>query len=124
MRRQDNDIGHAISDQIAPVQFNRDSVESWNSRINTRLHTLIANQGTTHHNPLHFSSESFPGLPSSFKSRFNMGQLSQEERELPRTFGLWSGISVGWLTVNSFGGLSFILFVSLSAGGLPTLVYG
>ncbi|KAM5349527.1 hypothetical protein ACJ41O_006032 [Fusarium nematophilum] len=50
--------------------------------------------------------------------------LSKAEQELPRTFGLWSGISVGWLTINSFGGLSFILFVSLSAGGLPSLFYG
>ncbi|CAI6089038.1 unnamed protein product [Clonostachys chloroleuca] len=31
---------------------------------------------------------------------------------LPSTFGLWSGISVGWLTVNAFGGLSFILIAS------------
>uniref|UniRef100_A0A8H7K3Z7 Uncharacterized protein n=1 Tax=Bionectria ochroleuca TaxID=29856 RepID=A0A8H7K3Z7_BIOOC len=34
---------------------------------------------------------------------------------LPSTFGLWSGISVGWLTVNAFGGLSFILFVSIAS---------
>lgn len=53
-----------------------------------------------------------------------MGELTHDDQQLPRTFGLWSGISVGWLTINSFGGLSFILFVSLSAGGLPTLVYG
>ncbi|KAJ4050876.1 hypothetical protein NW756_003976 [Fusarium oxysporum] len=45
-------------------------------------------------------------------------------QHLPHTFGLWSGISIGWLTINSFGGISFILFISLSAGGLPTLVYG
>ncbi|RBQ78731.1 hypothetical protein FVER14953_04316 [Fusarium verticillioides] len=45
-------------------------------------------------------------------------------QHLPQTFGLWSGISIGWLTINSFGGISFILFISLSAGGLPTLVYG
>ena len=44
--------------------------------------------------------------------------------QLPHTFGLWSGISVGWLTLNVFGGMSFILFVGLSAGGIPTILYG
>ncbi|VUC32522.1 unnamed protein product [Clonostachys rosea] len=36
-------------------------------------------------------------------------------QHLPNTFGLWSGISVGWLTVNAFGGLSFILFDSIAS---------
>ncbi|SCV36466.1 uncharacterized protein FFB14_06113 [Fusarium fujikuroi] len=45
-------------------------------------------------------------------------------QHLPHSFGLWSGISIGWLTINSFDGISFILFISLSAGGLPTLIYG
>ncbi|KAF5654042.1 choline transporter [Fusarium sp. NRRL 25303] len=49
---------------------------------------------------------------------------SSQGQHLPHTFGLWSGISIGWLTINSFGGISFILFISLSAGGLPTLIYG
>lgn len=44
--------------------------------------------------------------------------------QLPHTFGLWSGISVGWLTLNVFGGMSFILFVGLSAGGIPAILYG
>lgn len=49
---------------------------------------------------------------------------NQLERALEDTFGLWSAVSLGWLTVNVFGGLSFILFVGLSAGGLPVLLYG
>ncbi|KAL2838651.1 amino acid/polyamine transporter I [Aspergillus pseudoustus] len=40
------------------------------------------------------------------------------------SFGLWSGISLGWLSLNAFGGISFILFVGLSAGGLPAILYG
>lgn len=44
--------------------------------------------------------------------------------ELPKTFGLWSGLSIGWNTINVFGGMSFILFVGLSAGGMPTVLYG
>ncbi|KAK3618903.1 hypothetical protein LTR22_026194 [Elasticomyces elasticus] len=43
---------------------------------------------------------------------------------IPKTFGLWSGISLGWLTLNVFGGMSFIMFVGLSAGGIPTILYG
>ncbi|KAL3455343.1 amino acid/polyamine transporter I [Aspergillus heterothallicus] len=39
-------------------------------------------------------------------------------------FGLWSAVSLGWLTLNAFGALSFILFVGLSAGGLPSILYG
>ncbi|KAH8686262.1 hypothetical protein BGZ61DRAFT_479377 [Ilyonectria robusta] len=53
-----------------------------------------------------------------------MSPTTMQEDHLPHTFGLWSGISVGWLTLNVFGGLSFILFVSLSAGGTPALLYG
>ncbi|KAH7009659.1 amino acid/polyamine transporter I [Ilyonectria destructans] len=53
-----------------------------------------------------------------------MSPTTMQEDHLPHTFGLWSGISVGWLTLNVFGGLSFILFVSLSAGGIPALLYG
>lgn len=48
----------------------------------------------------------------------------EKEKHLPQTFGLWSGISLGWLTLNVFGGMSFILFVGLSAGGLPAILYG
>lgn len=48
----------------------------------------------------------------------------QAENALENTFGLWSAVSLGWLTLNVFGGLSFILFVGLSAGGLPVLLYG
>lgn len=44
--------------------------------------------------------------------------------ELPKTFGLWSGLSIGWNTMNVFSGMSFILFVDLSAGGMPTVLYG
>lgn len=47
----------------------------------------------------------------------NMGENSQ-------LFGLWSAISLGWLTLNVFGGTSFIMFVGLSAGGVPALLYG
>lgn len=43
---------------------------------------------------------------------------------LEDTFGPWSAISLGWLTINVFGGMSFALFVSLSAGGVPVLLYG
>lgn len=48
----------------------------------------------------------------------------QAENALEDTFGLWSAVSLGWLTLNVFGGLSFILFVGLAAGGLPVLLYG
>lgn len=48
----------------------------------------------------------------------------QVESVLEDTFGLWSAVSLGWLTLNVFGGMSFILFVGLSAGGLPVLLYG
>lgn len=48
----------------------------------------------------------------------------QVEKALEDTFGLWSAVSLGWLTLNVFGGLSFILFIGLSAGGLPVLLYG
>ncbi|KAJ5398806.1 Amino acid/polyamine transporter I [Penicillium sp. CMV-2018d] len=41
---------------------------------------------------------------------------SELSDELPKTFGLWSGLSIGWNTINVFGGMSFILFVGLSAG--------
>ncbi|KAK9238964.1 choline transport protein [Lipomyces kononenkoae] len=44
--------------------------------------------------------------------------------QIPHTFGLWSAISLGWLTLNVFGGMSFILFVGLAAGGLPAILYG
>jgi hypothetical protein len=44
--------------------------------------------------------------------------------QVPSSFGLWSAISLGWLTLNAFGGISFILFVGLSAGGLPAILYG
>lgn len=43
---------------------------------------------------------------------------------MPKTFGLWSALSLGWLTLNAFGGMSFILFVGLNAGGIPTILYG
>lgn len=49
---------------------------------------------------------------------------SELSDELPKTFGLWSGLSIGWNTINVFGGMSFILFVGLSAGGMPTVLYG
>ncbi|CEL05867.1 hypothetical protein ASPCAL06979 [Aspergillus calidoustus] len=44
--------------------------------------------------------------------------------QVPSSFGLWSAISLGWLSLNAFGGMSFILFVGLSAGGLPAILYG
>lgn len=49
---------------------------------------------------------------------------SEVADELPKTFGLWSGLSIGWNTINVFGGMSFILVVGLSAGGMPTVLYG
>ncbi|CRG89732.1 Choline transport protein [Talaromyces islandicus] len=42
----------------------------------------------------------------------------------PKLFGLWSAISLGWLTLNVFGGMSIIMFVGLSAGGVPAIIYG
>ncbi|KAE8327938.1 amino acid/polyamine transporter I [Aspergillus sergii] len=42
----------------------------------------------------------------------------------PPMFGLWSAISLGWLTLNVFGGMSFILFIGLTAGGMPAILYG
>ncbi|KAK1853742.1 choline transport protein [Colletotrichum chrysophilum] len=53
-----------------------------------------------------------------------MSQVETPSDHLPHTFGLWSGISIGWLTLNVFGGMSFILFVGLSAGGIPAILYG
>ncbi|KAI9928663.1 hypothetical protein ASPWEDRAFT_168636 [Aspergillus wentii DTO 134E9] len=50
--------------------------------------------------------------------------MSLGKSEQKPTFGIWSAISLGWLTVNVFGGMSFIIFVGLSAGGLPALLYG
>lgn len=48
----------------------------------------------------------------------------QVENALEESFGLWSAISLGWLTMNVFGGMSFAFYVSLSAGGIPVLLYG
>lgn len=48
---------------------------------------------------------------------------SELSDELPKTFGLWSGLSIGWNTINVFGGMPFILFVGLPAGGIPTVLY-
>ncbi|KAH6685854.1 amino acid/polyamine transporter I, partial [Plectosphaerella plurivora] len=53
-----------------------------------------------------------------------MSSIDAPGDQLPHTFGLWSGISIGWLTMNVFGGMSFILFVGLSAGGIPAILYG
>ncbi|CAI0648713.1 unnamed protein product [Colletotrichum noveboracense] len=53
-----------------------------------------------------------------------MSQVESSSDHLPHTFGLWSGISIGRLTLNVFGGMSFILFVGLSAGGIPAILYG
>ena len=39
-------------------------------------------------------------------------------------FGLWSAIGLGWLTLNAFGTLSFIIVVGLPAGGIPVILYG
>ncbi|OOF95246.1 hypothetical protein ASPCADRAFT_5773 [Aspergillus carbonarius ITEM 5010] len=50
--------------------------------------------------------------------------LDAGENPTPQLFGLWSAISLGWLTLNVFGGVSFIMFVGLSAGGLPAILYG
>lgn len=50
--------------------------------------------------------------------------MDSQSKDLPKTFGLWSGISLGWQTLNVFGGMSFILSVGLSAGGFPTILYG
>ncbi|KAL4902152.1 amino acid/polyamine transporter I [Aspergillus multicolor] len=44
--------------------------------------------------------------------------------QIPSSFGLWSAIGLGWLTLNAFGGISYILFVGLSAGGMPAIIYG
>lgn len=49
---------------------------------------------------------------------------SLENNNTPRLFGLWSAISLGWLTLNVFGGMSIIMFVGLSAGGIPAILYG
>ncbi|PLB50744.1 amino acid transporter [Aspergillus steynii IBT 23096] len=53
-----------------------------------------------------------------------MQPSDSSQNELPTTFSVWSGISMGWNTINSFRGLSFMLFIGLAAGGLPGLLYG
>ncbi|GKZ64478.1 hypothetical protein AnigIFM50267_005543 [Aspergillus niger] len=51
--------------------------------------------------------------------------MSLEPRvESPQLFGLWSAIGLGWLTLNVFGTLSFIIVVGLPAGGVPVILYG
>ncbi|KAJ4129601.1 hypothetical protein NW754_003883 [Fusarium falciforme] len=53
-----------------------------------------------------------------------MASQKQETEGLHQSFGLWSAISLGWLTLNVFGGMSFIIFFGLSAGGIPAILYG
>ncbi|KAK9371393.1 choline transport protein [Lipomyces kononenkoae] len=53
-----------------------------------------------------------------------MSSMETGNAHKPHTFGLWSAISLGWLTLNVFGGMSFILFVGLAAGGVPAILYG
>ncbi|PYH77017.1 hypothetical protein BO82DRAFT_406628 [Aspergillus uvarum CBS 121591] len=48
----------------------------------------------------------------------------QPESHSPHIFGLWSAIGLGWLTLNVFGTLSFIIVVGLPAGGVPVILYG
>ncbi|KAE8343714.1 hypothetical protein BDV24DRAFT_149334 [Aspergillus arachidicola] len=48
----------------------------------------------------------------------------EPEAQSPHIFGLWSAIGLGWLTLNVFGGLSFIIVVGLPAGGVPVILYG
>ena len=45
------------------------------------------------------------------------------ENKGPGMFGMWSAISLGWLTLNVFGGMSFNMFVGLIAGGIPVILY-
>ncbi|KAJ0414466.1 amino acid/polyamine transporter I [Aspergillus carlsbadensis] len=56
-------------------------------------------------------------MAMTFTAEDGLGQVES-------SFGLWSAISLGWLSLNAFGGISFILFVGLSAGGLPAILYG
>jgi choline transport protein len=44
--------------------------------------------------------------------------------ETSHIFGPWSAIGLGWLTLNAFGTLSFIIVVGLPAGGVPVILYG
>ncbi|KAM6506660.1 hypothetical protein FSOLCH5_013635 [Fusarium solani] len=53
-----------------------------------------------------------------------MASQKHETEGLHQSFGLWSAISLGWLTLNVFGGMSFIIFFGLSAGGIPAILYG
>ncbi|KAF5009103.1 hypothetical protein FDECE_4655 [Fusarium decemcellulare] len=53
-----------------------------------------------------------------------MTLTTQNSEPMTKTFGLWSAISLGWLTLNVYGGMSFIIFFGLSAGGLPAILYG
>lgn len=53
-----------------------------------------------------------------------MVSANMETERLHQTFGLWSAIGLGWLTLNVFGGMSFIIFFGLSAGGIPAVLYG
>ncbi|RAH67275.1 uncharacterized protein BO66DRAFT_441236 [Aspergillus aculeatinus CBS 121060] len=48
----------------------------------------------------------------------------EPETQSPHIFGLWSAIGLGWLTLNVFGTLSFIIVVGLPAGGVPVILYG
>jgi len=50
--------------------------------------------------------------------------LELQGEHIPHTFGLWGAVSLGWLTINVFGGMSFIIFFGLSAGGIPVVLYG
>lgn len=61
-----------------------------------------------------------------FRSRspHDMVSANMETERLHQTFGLWSAIGLGWLTLNVFGGMSFIIFFGLSAGGIPAVLYG
>ncbi|KAH6712496.1 amino acid/polyamine transporter I [Leptodontidium sp. MPI-SDFR-AT-0119] len=50
--------------------------------------------------------------------------LDVQVEHTSQNFGLWGAVSLGWLTINVFGGMSFIIFFGLNAGGIPVLLYG
>lgn len=50
--------------------------------------------------------------------------MSTKSIQPSHIFGLWSAIGLGWLTLNTFGTLSFIIVVGLPAGGIPVILYG
>lgn len=53
-----------------------------------------------------------------------VGESEAVNVHMQRDFGIWGLISVSWNMVNVFGGLSYIVVVGFSAGGLPTIFYG